>query len=216
MILTCLYIDSPDPAFLGLDSPYQAGFLDADVLRRYAGHPEYDLTETFLGRAAAVNDECFAIRAGDVLAAYGWYSSSANRFSDQLTLHFDPRWVYMYRGFTHPAYRGQRLHAIGMTMALAAYRSRGFEGLLTCVEHSNSASLRSCVRMGYRAFGRIYAVQLGRLPGLRHLKSTRLHQSTLLNRPIVHCSRGCSRFGLRLERHARTRPASGALRVLKD
>jgi hypothetical protein len=32
----------------------------------------------------------------------------------------------MYKGFTLKRYRGQRLHAIGMTRALEHYLSRGF------------------------------------------------------------------------------------------
>ena len=194
MIFACMYLARPDPAFLRLDPRYEAGFLDAGELRQCAETGDYNLSEAFLTRALAARDECFGIRVDGVLAAYGWYSSGANHFSDELTLHHDARWVYAYRGFTHPAYRGQRLHATRMTMALVAYRARGFMGLVTCVERSNRASLRSCARMGYRTFGRIYAVQLGRLLGLRRPRGR------LLGLPLVHCTPGCKQFGLRLER----------------
>lgn len=210
MIFVCMYVEGPDPAFLELDPRYQAGFLASDRLRHYAAQGGCDLSEAFVARALAAKDECFAIRAADVLAAYGWYSSTANHFSDELTLRVDPGWVYMYRGFTHPAHRGRRLHAIGMTRALAAYRARGFKGLVTCVERSNRASLRSCARMGYRVFGCIYAAQLGRLLGLRHPRGR------LLSLPLVYCTPGCKRFGLQLERKAWGLRSSGTLRLLKD
>ena len=40
MILSCLCIDTPDPAFLALDPGYEAGFLAADDIGRYVAHPE--------------------------------------------------------------------------------------------------------------------------------------------------------------------------------
>jgi hypothetical protein len=208
VILKCVYIDTPDPTFLSVDAKYQAGFIDAETIQRYAAQPEYDMPETFLRRALAVDDECFAILHGEALAAYGWYSTSANHFSDDLTLHFSPEWVYMYRGFTHPAYRGHRLHAIGMTMALGAYRARGFNGLVSIVDAHNDASLKSCYRMGYREFGTIYAVRLGRLLGIHHPKGA------LLNYQLIYCTPGCKAFGFWLERSA-TGVSSGAPQPLK-
>ena len=193
MILNCVYIDSVDERFLSPPWTYTAGFLAADVLADYTGQTEYDLPHSFVRRALAVNDECFAIRDGDRLAAYGWYSSNENHFSDELTLRFSGEWVYMYRGFTHPAYRGQRLHAIGMTMALAAYQARGFKGLVSCVEARNTASLRSVYRMGYQRFGKIYGIRLGRLLGKRHSRSR------LLNHQIIYSTPGCKQFRFSLE-----------------
>jgi hypothetical protein len=97
----------------------------------------------------------------------------------QLEIAFDPRYVYMYKGFTVPRYRGQRLYAIGMTRALRHYKNRGYQGLVNYVEAQNAASLKSCLRMGYRAFGSIYLIGMfGRYFSFR--------------------SPGCERFGFRL------------------
>ena len=194
MIYKCLYIDTPDPAFLTVDGKYQAGFLDTETIVRYARDPENDLKEDRLRHALAAKDDCFAIRDGDRLAAYGWYSRAASaRVSDTLRLHFDPQWVYMYHGFTHRDYRGQRLHAIGMTMALVAYIARGAKGLVSVVETWNEASLKSCSRMGYREFGMIYEIRLGRLLGIRH------PTGSFLRRHIVVRTPGCLAFGFWLE-----------------
>jgi L-amino acid N-acyltransferase YncA len=210
MILKCLYIDAADPAFLSLPAPYEGGFLDAEALRRYLTRDEYELSERFVTHALAMNDECFAIRAGDTLAAYGWYSFGAHRFSDEHTLRFAPPWVYMHHGFTHPAHRGRRLHAIGMTMALAAYQARGFRGLVSLVAVRNDASLKSCYRMGYRPFGTLYTVRLGHLLGLRHSKSR------LLNVPLAYCTPGCRAFGFWLQRATASEPATGEPEPLKS
>ena len=209
MILKCVYIGTAEQEFLSLPPKYTAGFLDAAALAQYTSQPEYDLPESFLRRALSVNDECFAIRDGDRLAAYGWYSSSQNHFSDELTLHFSGEWVYMYRGFTHPAYRGQRLHAIGMTMALAAYQARGFKGLVSCVEAQNSASLKSVYRMGYHDFGTIYGIRLGRFLGKRHSRSR------VLNHQFIYCTPGCRAFGFWLERTPGFDAASSSPQPLK-
>ncbi len=194
MILKCLYIDTPDPGFLSLDARYQAGFLDPDTVWRYAQHPEYHLNEESVRRGFAAKDECFAIREGENLAAYGWYSRAGSHYvHETLRLHFDPQWVYMYHGFTHPSYRGKRLHAFGMTMALAAYRARGSKGFASTVETWNDASLKSCARMGYHEFGTIWEIRLGRLVGIRK------PQSRFLRQHLVFHSPGCKRFGFWLE-----------------
>ena len=194
MIYKCLTIETPDPGFLTLPENFHAEFLDAEAIWRYARDPANDLDEESVSRALAANDRCFAIRQGDALAAYGWYSQ-AGRFhvSETLQLHFDPAWAYMYRGFTSAGFRGQRLHAIGMTMALAAYRERGCKGFVSVVESWNDASLKSCFRMGYHEFGTIYEVRVGRLLGISKPKSA------LLQRHLVVHTGGCDRFGFRLE-----------------
>jgi hypothetical protein len=66
----------------------------------------------------------------------------------------------MYKGFTDPRHRGQRLHAIGMTRALQHYRSAGYRGIVSYVESTNFDSLKSCFRMGYAMFGSVYMVKL--------------------------------------------------------
>ena len=193
MILRCLYIDTPDPAFLDLEPRYQAGFLDADELDRYVAQPEYGLTDRFVRRELAMSHECFAIREGRSLAAYGWYSTTPTHFTDDLSVRFGSKWVYMHSGFTHPAYRGRRLHAFGMTIVLSLYRARGFRGLVSVVDASNEASLKSCARMGYRQFGTIYTARPGRLLGLRQPRG-------LLDRVLVLATPGCRAFGFYLAR----------------
>jgi len=66
-----------------------------------------------------------------------------------LLLHFDwVNYVYMYKAFTVERYRGQRLHAIGVTQSLVRFGSMGYRGLLCYVESNNFDSLKSSYRMG--------------------------------------------------------------------
>ena len=138
---------------------YRYQFLDGEALRHFARDPQYDMTESFVAEARAKGDECYAILDGDRLASYGWYSHVPTQVADGLVLHFSSDYVYMYKGYTHPKYRGQRLHAIGMTRALQAYLERGFRGLISYVESNNYSSLKSVYRMGYVDIGRVYAAR---------------------------------------------------------
>jgi hypothetical protein len=130
-------------------------FFDAAELKEAAKDPEYDLSSAFIDRAFSRGDRCFAFAEEGVLSSYGWYSTRPTDAGPGLVLHFDPAYAYMYKGFTLPRFRGHRLHAVGMASALEAYTREGSKGLVSYVESSNFASLRSCDRMGYQTFGHV-------------------------------------------------------------
>ena len=114
----------------------------------------------FAREALDHGDECFGVLDGGVLASYGWYSnrpSHITELSEDLLLHFDPGYLYMYKGYTLPSHRGERLHGLGMALALREALRRGCRGLVSTIEANNFSSLRSSYRMGYRRFGRVYA-----------------------------------------------------------
>lgn len=178
-VLRCLHVGVVDPAYLRTSGRYWSGFLDGAVLTQYCLE-EYELSEEFLRTALARGDQCFGILDDGVLANYGWYSNLSTDISEELQIHVDRRYMYMYKGFTHPRYRGQRLFAVGMTMALQHYLARGFKGLVCYVESTNFSSLKSMFRMGYRRIGSIYVVKA-------------------FGRYVIHCTRGCRSYGVGLE-----------------
>lgn len=157
-ILKCMTIGVVDPKYLKLDEKYTCTFLDAEMLSKFKKYKEYDLSDKFLDHALSKGDECLAILDGDTLASYGWYASTATNIADELRLHFSRDYVYMYQGYTHKNYRGQRLHAIGMSRALNEYLNRGYKGLFSWVELHNYASLKSVYRMGYQDIGNVYVI----------------------------------------------------------
>jgi hypothetical protein len=187
-ILRGVYVEAPDPSFLRCHDPYTAGFLPAPELREYTRDPQSELSASFLDQALARGDECYAIREGQTLAAYGWYSFGRTPVGiGDLVLTFDRRYVYMYKGFTDPRHRGQRLHGIGMTRAMRHYKQNGRKGLVSYVEARNFDSLKSCLRMGYRVFGSVYVTRI-------------------FGRYVAFSSPGCRRFDFRL-RSAQIDPA---------
>ncbi len=122
----------------------------------------HELSSAFLREAGIRGDRCYAMFDGDVLASYGWYSDQPCEIElADFVLHFDPAYTYMYKGYTVPAYRGARLHAVGMCQALRAFTAEGKAGLISYVQSNNFASLRSVARMGYRTFGKVYLLRAG-------------------------------------------------------
>src|SRR5712691_3161667 len=180
-VLRGVVIERADQRFLQCDERYRFGRLEEPALRKFATRPEYELSDEFLREAFARGDECYGFLDDQVLAAYGWYARRPTPLDlPALTLHFSDQYIYMYKGFTHPAHRGQRLHATGMTKALALYLSHGYRGLVSCVEAANFGSLRSCYRMGYADFGTIAILGLG-------------------GRCLVCASAGCRPYDFRVE-----------------
>ena len=181
-ILKGVAIETVDPEYLKLDKPYRGDFLSEAVLTEVVrNRPEYEMSERFIRQAFAKGDECYGFLDGSVLAAYGWYSNRPTAIdAPGLVLHFDERYVYMYKGFTHIEYRGQRLHAVAMARALDTYLARGYRGLVSYVEWNNFASLRSCYRIGYTDFGNISMLRL-------------------FGHYLTMADRGCKRYHFRLE-----------------
>jgi hypothetical protein len=193
-ILRGVAVERPDAGFLACPVGYSPMFLTDDAVRAFAKNPEYELSERFVEEALSRGDRCFAICDGTVLAAYGWYSSAPTRIDPpDLQLRFSDKYVYMYKGFTHPRHRGKRLHAMGMTIALQHFLSMGFRGLVSYVESNNFDSLKSVFRMGYFHFGSVYVVKVA-------------------GRCLSHSSRGCDRFGFRVE-PANIAPAGARVRL---
>jgi len=179
-ILKALAIQTPDPRCLERRAEYAYGFLGGEQVLAFAADERYELGVDFTREALAKGDECYGIVHDGVLASYGWYSNRPTvAVTDDLVLRFDPRYVYMYKGFTHEAYRGQRLHAAGMALALQEYRARGCQGIVSYVESNNYSSLKSCYRMGYVPFGQVTLVRA-------------------FGRYFIRASEGCQEYGFEL------------------
>jgi hypothetical protein len=179
-ILKGIVVSRPAPEFLHCPDGFRGLFLSPELLQRYAADPANDLSQSFVEDALAKGDECYAVCDGEALAAYGWYSLHPTRIDPpNLLLRVHRDYVYMYKSFTPARYRGRRLHAFGLTQALAFYLSRDFKGVVSYVESTNFNSLRSCARIGFATFGSIWV-------------------SRLFGRPVQLASPGCRRIGFQI------------------
>jgi hypothetical protein len=156
-MLRCLELRLPDVAadLMQIPAGFSGRFVSKAELLQLAAKPEYDLERDWIERTMARGDRCYGLFEGDRLASYGWYSKQPTNLSEDLAFAFDPRDVYMYKGLTLDAYRGKRLHGIGMAKALEAYVAEGSRGIVSYVESHNFSSLKSCERLGYRSLGTI-------------------------------------------------------------
>jgi len=189
-IIRCFCADHVVPALARCPPQYTARFLSPASIRDFAKDSASDMTQEFVADALAKGDECFGILDGPTLAAYSWYSSKPTRtLPPELFIHFDDHYIYMYKGFTREGYRGQRLHAIGKTLALQSYMARGLLGMISLVEFRNSDSLRSARRMDARVVGSFY--MLG-----------------VFGHFLIFRTPGCRRFGVRIERERLARGVS--------
>jgi hypothetical protein len=186
-ILRGEYVTTVDAGLIGYPPHYTPSFLAPRALHDFAADPATEMSRAFVDDALRNGDECYAICDGEKLAAYGWYSTRPTPIKpSDLVLHFAEGYVYMYKGFTEPRYRGQRLHGIGKTRALQHYLESGYRGMLSYVESTNFDSLKSNARMGAQVFGSIYVLQL-------------------FGRWFSFSSPGCKAFDFRvasIERHA--------------
>ena len=138
---------------------FDARFVGEDELMELACDGSNELALDFLRDALRRGDRCYGLFDGGALAAYGWYSNLPTPIDEHCMIHFDSSYTYMYKGFTVPAYRGKRLHAVGMCRVLRAISAEGRKGLISWVYSNNFASLRSVARMGYRFFGEVYVLR---------------------------------------------------------
>jgi hypothetical protein len=160
-VLSCIIISKVKPQSLEIDSRFEHGFLDEGQLKEFVNDKENQLPPDFLNMALHKGDQCYAVIEKENLASYGWYSNGETMTDiEDLKFCFDPSYVYMYKGLTKNNYRGQRLHAVGMSWALHNFLEKGFNGIVSYVESTNFDSLKSCFRMGYEETGKIYIMKL--------------------------------------------------------
>jgi hypothetical protein len=166
----------------------QARFATREELREATSVAEVvdEMSVAFIEQAMQRGDDCFGIFDGQNLVSFGWYSTQPTQISDDLVLHFDRAWMYMYKGYTLRSHRGKRLHGIGMSHALMAYAKRGARGLIGYARSTNFESLRSAERMGYQVFGEIYIAEAAR-------------------RPLIWATPGCAAYDFRVERRRSSR-----------
>lgn len=143
---------------------FELRFLTEEEIENYSKDPENDLGDLMVGRIASGKDFCYAALSDNKLAAYGWYSlediEGLHNFG--IPISFPKNFSYMYKGFTHPEFRGKRLHSLLMGNALKELnQSHGIDALISTVTWTNFASLTSCKKLGYEFLGRIWTVREG-------------------------------------------------------
>jgi len=172
------------------DTAYTFRFLSAEEVRAFSAGAGDSVPPAMADRIVAGNDFCFAALAGPRLAAFGWFAlgSIEPEHNGGTALSYPPDVAYMYNGFTYPEFRGQRLHGLVKGLGLRALADRGAGKLVSTVDWTNGASLRSNFRLGCVDLGRTGVLRLGRFR-------------------VAFYPRAARRLGIRFHNKAITRPA---------
>jgi len=152
------------PDWILPDPGLEFRFLEPEEVRWLAEDPDYELEAAMAEEIEHGTDFCFGAFAEGRLATYGWYSLGGVDGSHAMgvAMSFPPDVAYMYKGFTHPDFRGRRLHALATGLALRELGGYGVTRLISLVESVNWASSRSCARLGYVDLGRRFSIGWGR------------------------------------------------------
>lgn len=160
-ILHCMTLVTDDVAGASAAPPgFVARVATAGELHAARAEPEWaaEMTTAFIDGACGRGDECVGVFDGRRLVSMAWLARAPTHITRNLVLHFDPAWAYSYKNYTLAAYRGRRLHALGVVFALGRCVRAGARGLVLYVDHDNFASLRAMRRMGFRQLGDVYVV----------------------------------------------------------
>lgn len=180
---------------LNADPKFEFRFLEAHEVAKYAEEPANELDAAMIDRAVGGRDLCFAVINEGRLAAYGWYALDAIEAEHNfgVAMSYPSTVACMYKGFTHPDFRGAKLHGVGMGLALQNLAQWGVTSLVSTADWTNDASLRSCDRLGYERLGRIVATgsksfRLIRVPRIAQDRGVRFgrmeaRRATVASRP---------------------------------
>ena len=157
-VTNIVWLDLPRLNLPGQPDPeFTFRFLMVEELREFAKDPRNLICDERIASAETGRHFCFAALDGARLAAYGWYALEATGLDLNygIALAYPDDVACMYDGFTHPDYRGKRLHGFCMGYALQGLTAYGVDKLVSTVHWCNWPSLRSCWRLGYIDLGRV-------------------------------------------------------------
>lgn len=133
-----------------------------EELKVYVSDSTYDLSERFLFEAGAAGSRCFGAFADGRPVSYAFHASVPTNVDSGFRFRFPEGWVYHFKAFTLPQWRGRRLHASLVRAALASLATNpGFSGLVTLVVATNYPSLTSFMRIGFKPAFRFAIVGKG-------------------------------------------------------
>jgi len=151
------------PPYVEIDPDFSFRLLSHSEIVQLAEDPSYCLAAEFVDRATFRQDLCVAAFRGERLASYSWYTRDFVEGQDHLgvPMSLPTDFAYMYNAFTHPECRGRRLFSTGVALASKTLAGQGVSKVVTTVNSSNFASLRSCRRLGFISLGQMWTLGRG-------------------------------------------------------
>jgi hypothetical protein len=156
-VFDCLRLGREDinDTLTAIPPGYECRFLKPDEVNRFQGQLE-GIAAKNLRRAVASSDDIYVVLDGERIANIGFYAAGPTPVKDDLVIHFVPPARYMYGGYTSDAYRGGRLHALGILNAARELFDRQIPHLVSVCERTNYRASVSVFRMGWKPCGLLY------------------------------------------------------------
>jgi GNAT superfamily N-acetyltransferase len=132
----------------GAASGAQVREVEGADLVRLSGDTALGISAKFLRTIDGRNHHCFAAFVGDTVASYVFFApASPTAIDGHLSFQFPEGWLYVYKAFTVPAWRGKRLLPHLLSEAMRRLNQRDF---VTLVVSDNHGSRRAFERCGFR------------------------------------------------------------------
>jgi len=111
----------------------------------------------------SAGQKAFVARHEGRIVHAGWTTTTRARI-DFLAreIPLGPGEVYQYESYTAPSSRGQNLAAVRITEMLRYFRRAGHRRMIAVVVPENTTAFRPLEKTGYRPFGLLGYIQLGR------------------------------------------------------
>jgi GNAT superfamily N-acetyltransferase len=153
----CLRLPWHERATPPASAPFEVRVLDRSDLAHYSREARYEISARFLDGIAARDDLCVAAFSGNDLVSYRFFAAQPTDVEAHLRFHFPPGWIYAYKAFTHPSWRGRRLHRelfLGSLPEIERWQrgSRNPLGFVTLVMSDNESSAKALARVGFEPF----------------------------------------------------------------
>lgn len=133
------------------------GFLFLEQILNFVNDKKNDLDKIFVYEAFNKGDSCMAaIDDNGIIMGYVWYSSKSTKITDDLILNFPTDYIYSYKHFTRPEFRGKSITAYNLAKALNFFSEKGYKGFILYVDITNYASLNSVYKTGFEDIGKVY------------------------------------------------------------
>lgn len=158
---TVVWLDlEPVSKMACIDPRFTFRFLTAEEIEDFAKDGTYFIDPSLADGVREGREVCFAALEGDRLAAFGCYTLGfvPPEQAAGAAMSFPADSAYMSYGFTHPDYRGARLHGYIMGLALQELAKRSITKLVSIVAWTNLPSLKSCWRLGYINLGNMVTI----------------------------------------------------------
>lgn len=120
--------------------------------------------------------ECYGILSSEQVVAFSWIHYSGFRLVSNKFISFKNSYVWFGPDYVEPKARGQRLHKKLIENRLNVAKRKGYKGILTAVNNTNSSSVKN-----YRAFGfkPVLVIECRRFVNFNFVKVLRLNESMI-------------------------------------